>query len=316
MWTRVLTTLLMICLLSGGVFAQSDHPAVPPLSDIFAPNVVIEYREANNSHATAYPIDSDRRVFFDGEKEVAFPPDFDIFDVFKIGDARLGVKRRTGEFGSEFYTYDRESGTFSLFESLCISDNNRYGFTETEFTTQPWSLSIQEDGQAFFCNRLTGERSEPLPAEYEYIIPGDFREDDPLFETSPNGKFIAFLGLYITHENQWHLILLSYEVATGEIRLLGNQEYVSYQSFYHWVDNLVFVSLSSYTGNAGGYGIAIADVSQSDSLNGAFGYNSGTQVEFVDNPPRFVAKETCGDRVIYDVTTLRAATHLYPTPNR
>lgn len=303
MRTRVLTTLLMLWLLSGGVFAQADHPAVPPLTDIFAPNVVIEYREANNSPATAYPIDSDRRVFFDGEKEVAFPPDFDIFYVFKIDDARLGVKRRTGEFRSDFYVYEHETGLFSLFESPCVPDSNRYGFWETEFTTQPWSLSIPKDGQAFFCNRLTGERSAPLPEEYEYIFPGDFRENDPLFEASPNGEFIAFWGLYITPEDRWRLVLLSYEVVTGEIRLLGDTEYLSYQSFSHWVDNLVFVSLSSYTGSAGGYSVSIADVSQPDSLASAFGYSSQTPMEFVDNPPRFIVKEACGERVIYDVTT-------------
>lgn len=310
MRTRVLTILLMLCLLSGGVIAQSDHPAVPPLNEIFAPNVIIEYREATNSHATAYPIDSDRRVFFDGEKEVAFPPDFDIFDVFKIDDTHLGVQRRNNQVWSDTYVYDKLTGELSLFVSPCEPDSTAiyYGYGESDFSTQPWSLTIPDGSPAYLCNRVTGEKSAPLPSNYIYLIPNIGRPS-PAISVSPDGRFIVFVRIpaddsYLNYSQEQQL--LSYHITTKTFTILGDMKlYGSSQSFPHWVDTLVFFAGRDESASIYATDYFMADVTQADSLiQLPFSDGYDNNIGFEDNPPRIISYMLCTPpEVVFDINT-------------
>jgi uncharacterized protein YraI len=207
----------------------------------------------------------------------------------------------------QIWAFDRTTRQITQFESACVDDDYLFA---GELIDEPWTIVVSDD-QAVLCHHSTGERSEPLPPDYLWVIDHFGIGPEPILSVSPDRRYVAFLGqigLEPQAESSRNLELFSYDTVSRQIITLGRFNAQSSLQFDAWAGNQVTLHTGE-TCSVCGHSVYIADVSMPDSIEDAFGYLNIRGPAYFGDPPRYVfgignpsAIATCGHSV-YDLAT-------------
>jgi hypothetical protein len=308
---RLLPVMLLVTMLTLGLGARLTHAqaGIWPLTiaDVFDPSIEVRLVEPTYPEQEYYADNEFRLLVIDGEI-VPFPDELlEVASLASLFDGRTLVYARVQEYQLAMLVY--EQGQFTEFFSPC-PDFDPY----MDIATEPWRI-VQDEQDAYLCNYVTGQRSERLPDGYRYP---ELPEDRTIWiSTSPDQDWVVFgAGTGEQLGTRWstEVDILSYEVATGELRNLGDYRLATYS----WLDDdwygTQILLANSEPGNISTTSYSIVDAARPDSLepvmSGAF------NIRPVDDPPRLFAGYDerqpesfyCG-RTVYDIAT-RTTTRL------
>jgi hypothetical protein len=321
---RNLIILLVLIAAINPLRGQDEAPWPPDPSEIFAEGVeILETRiiEPTSSPQPSDLWDDERRELYVVDSETgerrAYPYPKNVVSVqwpqvLDDGSWLVPVKEiipDTDRLKSWVWSLDLISGAFSRYDWPCNPDDDLYVQTILE---NPWVFTKDSlTGYVYLCETDTGRVSEPLPEGWDWGL------EQPV-SVSDEGRWLAFLACEADSICE-NTRVFSYEIATGQLNILGAFASDYRLRFSRWVDSQVLIvagKMVEYANDVYDYSFYIVDAAQPDSLGYAFAL-SGVWSEYYDNPPRYeIVGNTEGDPnglrcfwTVYTIGTRELATY-------
>jgi uncharacterized protein YraI len=296
---------------------QAQTTASWPLTpeEIFGPDVHIEYVTYFTPQATDPSwLDELRVLNIDGNLYL-YPETFEhiseivAFDknTFLIGNV---INAELSDL-YEFWYFDRQTHEISRFESACGDSEDEFTYLKPSSLIDLFHWTIITDSKTSrWCNRFTGQLSDPLPANYQWFI-DIFGPDEPwlVFSISPDKRYIAFVGevgLTPQASDARNMELFSYDTVERRLISLGEFRGETLIELGWWVDHQILL-YSGETCSICKQTFFIADASRPASLETAFTYHNDPPIYDTEQERYIFGARTpgstqCGE-TIYDVAT-------------
>ncbi len=314
---RLMVLIAFIGLLFSFTPSQAQTDAIDP-SLIFVPPLEIRHVASPPQEELPYAWDDDLKLFeVDG---VISPYPDRVKGIHSIEQVDVNTFTFAYVYAPDVHpddvawVYSRTQHTLTSFSPVC---------GETGGLANGWYLSrwlwiiVEQNDTTYLCNRLTGEKSDPLPVNYQWKA-DYWNEPGYIITISPDWRYVAFIGdvgLELQSEYSRDVEVFSFDTQTRKFLSIGTMGAGSSLYFEEWVGNQVTIA-NGESNNIGSMGIFVADVTKADSLVYALGDSGGASPVFADNPPRYFtgyganSPVPCGQRTYYVETHQLVELHL------
>lgn len=212
-----------------------------------------------------YPLPANVDFYMDVYKWVQKAP-IEIWIYAPISDSqgydRIAIPSRT-------YILNLDTGEYQQPEAVCGN------FLKAEAGKGRWVFDAPADAAARLCFTEDGSLKDPLPAEYDWGRYALERNYYPV--VSPSGEWLILTAQKV--DQYGALYILSYELSTGQIHVLGTMEGDSFYSTPsvlsdNWHDPQHGWIVQAFTSKPASTHYYSFDVTQADSLQFRFSYPS------------------------------------------